>query len=246
MVQLLKNIRTLYTCPAAGPADEAGAIDRAAIAWSDGIIRWVGKESDLPSEYARLPQYLTHDAGEAIVIPGLIDCHTHLAFGGWRADEFEARCRGDDYRAIARRGGGIAATVRVTRAATEDELLATARGFRREMLRLGITTIEAKSGYGLTVADEMKLLGVYRRLNEEGPPRIVPTLLAAHVVPAEYRDRPADYVRIVCEQLIPLVAAKRLADFCDVFVDETAFSPDAARADSACGVGLRTQAEAAR
>jgi imidazolonepropionase len=241
MTEILKNIRTLYACPAAGAADDPGAIDRAAIAWDDGLIRWLGRQSDLPREYARLPAEAVYDAAEAIVVPGLIDCHTHLAFAGWRAEEFEARCRGDDYRAIARRGGGIAATVRATREATEDELLARARGFLQEMLALGVTTVEAKSGYGLTVADELKLLRVYRRLNDEGPQRIVPTLLAAHVVPAEYRAEPARYVRLVCEELIPRVARQRLAEFCDVFVEETAFSPDAARdiLQSARAQGLR-------
>ena len=204
MTHILKNIRTLYTCPAGGAADDVGAIDRAAIAWSDGLIRWVGRQADLPGEFARLPAEATHDAEEAIVIPGLIDCHTHLAFGGWRAEEFEARCRGDDYRTIARRGGGIAATVRATREATEAELVAKTRGFLREMLLLGVTTVEAKSGYGLTVADELKLLKVYRRLNDEGPQRIVPTLLAAHVVPEEYRDRPGEYVQLVCEEAGPV------------------------------------------
>ena len=229
MVEVLRNISTLYSCPAGGAADNAGAIKRAAIAWSDGVIRWVGTEADLPGEFSRPPREASHDAQGAIVIPGLVDCHTHLAFGGWRAEEFEARCGGDNYRAIARRGGGIAATVRATRAASEEELLAKTRRFLQDMLRLGVTTVEAKSGYGLTVADELKLLRVYRRLNDEGPMRIVPTLLAAHVVPEEYRDRPGEYVRLICDELIPLVAAGRLAEFCDVFVEETAFSPDAAR-----------------
>jgi len=229
MSHILKNIRTLYICPAAGAADDVGAVDRAAIAWDERVIRWAGREADLPGEYANLPREAIHDAEGTIVVPGLIDCHTHAAFAGWRAEEFQSRCCGDDYRTIARRGGGIAATVRATRKATEEELLERTRGFLRQMLSLGVTTIEAKSGYGLTVADELKLLRVYRRLNEDGPQRIVSTLLAAHVVPEEYRDRPAEYVRLVCDELIPLVARGRLAAFCDVFVEETTFSPDAAR-----------------
>ena len=246
MVQVLKNIRTLYTCPAGGAADDVGPIERAAIAWSNGAIRWVGRQADLPAEYAGLPREAVHDAAEAIVIPGLIDCHTHLAFGGWRAEEFEARCRGDDYRAIARRGGGIAATVRATREASEEELLAKARGLLREMLRLGVTTIEAKSGYGLTVAKELKLLRVYRGLNELGPQRIVPTLLAAHVVPDEYRDRPAEYVRLICEELLPLVARpaagqvlRRVRRGDRLFAGRRAADPAGRR-------GPRTAAQAAR
>ena len=179
-------------------------------------------------------------------MPGLVDCHTHLAFAGWRADEFTERCRGATYAEIAARGGGIAKTVRLTRAASEDELLARARGFLQQMLRLGVTTVECKSGYGLTLEDELKLLRVYRRLQQECRGTLVSTFLGAHVVPPEYRDRRAEYVQLVCDRMIPAAAAERLARFCDVFIEAGAFRVDEARAIFAAGQrhGLRPKLHA--
>src|SRR5439155_5334196 len=170
-----------------------------------------------------------HDAAGALVVPGLVDCHTHLAFAGWRADEFSERCKGATYAEIAGRGGGIANTVRLTRAATEEELFARAGGFLSGMLRLGVTTIECKSGYGLTPADEVKLLRVYRRLRNAFPGTFATTFLGAHVVPPEFREDRGAYVKLICEQMIPAIAAEKLATFCDVFVEGGAFTPDEAR-----------------
>jgi imidazolonepropionase len=164
------------------------------------------------------------------VIPGLIDCHTHLAFGGWRADEFEARIQGRSYLDIAAAGGGIAATVGATGRTSTTELVERCQEWLAAMAALGVTTVEAKSGYGLTVGEELRLLDVYRQVHQRQPVRVVPTLLAAHAVPADYRERRADYIDLVCTMLIPEVARQRLATFCDVFVEESALTVDEARA----------------
>jgi imidazolonepropionase len=223
---VLSNIGALARCLPTGAADDAGVIRAAALVWEGATLRWAGPESDLPAEFAAWPR---QDAGERLVIPGLVDCHTHLAFAGWRADEFSQRLRGATYLEIAAAGGGIASTVAKTRAATAPELEARCLGHLAEMARLGITTIETKSGYGLTLEHELRLLEVYRRL-AGGAQRIVPTLLAAHVVPAEFRDRRTAYVELIEQEMIPRVAREGLARFCDVFVEESAFTiPEARR-----------------
>ena len=226
---VLRNIATLVTPPppsADAEATDLRRIEDAALVWTDDTIEWVGSEVDLPGEYEDAP---THDAEGALVIPGLVDCHTHLAFAGWRADEFALRLGGTSYQEIAKRGGGILETVRQTRAASEDELYDRSRSFLRDMAKLGVTTVEAKSGYGLTVADELKQLRVYRRLQETHPLQIVPTFLGAHTVPPEYEDDREGYLTLLRETLIPRVADDELAEFCDAFVEEGAFQPDEAR-----------------
>ncbi len=223
---VLTNIATLYTCAEPGGQGAVHAIADAALVWEGETIRWVGAEAELPAAYAAAGRL---DAGGALVVPGLVDCHTHLAFGGWRADEFEMRILGKSYLDVARAGGGIASTMRHTRAASEDALFERCLGFLGEMARLGVTTVECKSGYGLTLEDELKLLRVYRRLAVSQPLGIVATFLGAHVVPPEYRDDRAAYVRLLCDEMIPRVAAEGLAEFCDVFVEETAFHADEAR-----------------
>lgn len=222
---VLVDIATLATCPPDGGQGEIGLVENAALVWEGEDVSWVGAEVDLPIAYADWPR---ESAGGKTVIPGLIDCHTHLAFGGWRADEFEQKLRGDSYLDIARRGGGIASTVKATRAATEDELQHRARGFLDEMLHLGVTTVECKSGYGLSLEDELKQLRVYKNL-QEGPQRIESTFLGAHIVPPEYKENRSDYIRILTDELIPKVAEEGLARFCDVFVEDTAYSDDEAR-----------------
>ena len=223
---LLTNIACLATCRPAGAQADIHAIPQAALAWDDGRIVWAGPEAELPP---RLRSGDVLDAGGRLVVPGLVDCHTHLAFGGCRADEFERRLRGETYRDIAAGGGGIAATMRATRAASEGELLARAAGFLAEMLTLGVTTVECKSGYGLDEASELKLLRVYQRLAEHGSQRLVSTLLAAHAVPPEYRDRRDAYVALVLDRIIPAASAAGLASCCDVFVDDSAFTVEEAR-----------------
>ena len=241
---VLTNIALLATCRPEGGQGDIHAVPRAALAWEDGRILWAGPEADLP---ARLRGGEQVDAGGRLVIPGLVDCHTHLAFAGWRADEFERRLRGESYLEIAAAGGGIAATVQATRAASGAELAARAAGFLEGMLSLGVTTVECKSGYGLDEQSELGLLRVYARLAELGPQRLVPTLLAAHVVPPEYRDRRAAYVALVTHRIIPATAAERLARCCDVFVEASAFTVDEARrillAGRAAGLAPRLHAD---
>ena len=165
------------------------------------------------------------DAGRGgVMTPGLVDCHTHLVFGGNRADEFERRLEGASYAEIARAGGGILSTVRATRAASEDELLASALPRLQALIDDGATTVEIKSGYGLSVADELKMLRVARRLGERLPVRVVTTLLGAHALPPEYHDDSDAYIDLVCDEMIPAAAAEKLADAVDVFCETIAFS----------------------
>jgi imidazolonepropionase len=222
---VLTNISHLYTC--AGDAQgEVGHVPDAALAWEGKAIRWVGPAKELPAEFKK---WESEDAGGRIVIPGLIDCHTHLAFGGWRAGDFERRIKGETYLQIAQAGGGIASTVAKTRALSEAELVERANDVLEEMVALGVTTVEAKSGYGLTVADELKTLRAYRTLSERQSVRLLSTFLGAHTVPPEYRERRTEYVRLIVEEMIPAVAAEKLATFCDAFVEASAFTHDEAR-----------------
>jgi imidazolonepropionase len=220
---VLRNIGLLATCRADGPQSQLHAIADAALAWWGDTITWVGPARELP---ASADDGDTRDAAGGLVIPGLIDCHTHLAFGGWRADEFARRLAGESYADIARTGGGIAATVARTRALDEDALIARCRGFLAEMVALGVTCVEAKSGYGLDRETERRILRVYRALDGSGPVRIVPTYLGAHVVP---KDSSRDQYLVLVEQMIAAVGQEGLARFCDVFVDEGAFTVEEAR-----------------
>jgi len=225
-VRILRNIGVLATCRATGGQGEIHVIEQAALVWQDDLILWVGREEELPLVHETAE---SEDAGGRLVIPGLVDCHTHLAFGGWRAEEFERRLQGETYLEIARSGGGIASTVRATRAASADELVSRAKAALAQMRQLGVTTVECKSGYGLDEPTERKLLEVYRRLAVEQPVRLVPTFLGAHVVPAEHRERRGAYVDWLVDEMIPAVARERLARCCDVFVEQSAFSLEEAR-----------------
>jgi imidazolonepropionase len=243
-MKVLANISQLATCRSEGGQGDIHAIPDAALVWDEGVVVWAGPERELPKEHRRADRI---DAGGRLVIPGLIDCHTHLAFGGWRAGEFEQRIRGRSYQEIAQAGGGIAATVRETREATEQQLVERAGRFLEAMLALGVTTVECKSGYGLSEEAELKLLRVYRRLAQEQPVRLVPTFLGAHVVPAEFRDCRAAYVDLLVHRLIPTIAREQLAAACDVFLEESAFSVDEARrilrAGQQSGLGAKLHAD---
>jgi imidazolonepropionase len=222
-----------------------GVVENAALLIEGGRIVASGTYADLRAQIANADSVI--DAHGRCVTPGFVDAHTHLVFAGNRAAEFEQRIAGATYQQIAAAGGGILRTVALTRAATEDELLVAARRHRDWMLRGGTTTIEAKSGYGLDRETELKMLRALRRLNEEGPARIVPTLLAAHTVPPEFAGRRQEYVRFVAEELIPEVAAAKLARYCDAFCDDHAFTVDECRtvltAAQRHGLGLRIHAE---
>jgi imidazolonepropionase len=165
-----------------------------------------------------------HDAHGAWLTPGFVDCHTHLIWAGSRAAEIEQRFRGVPYAEIAKQGGGILSTVRATRAATEQELLEQALPRLNALMSEGVTTVEIKSGYGLTLADELKMLRVARKLGEQTKVHVRTTLLAAHAVPPEFAGRADDYVNLICDELIPAVATEKLADAVDVFCEHIAFS----------------------
>ncbi len=187
------------------------------------------------------------DAGGRMVLPGFVDAHTHPVFAGTRVGEFEERIKGATYKEIAARGGGIQSTVNQTRAASVAELVATGKRYASWFLRGGTTTVEAKSGYGLSLADEIKMLRAIRRLDEETPLRYVPTFLGAHTVPVEFRNRRSDYVSLVIDEMLPQIAREKLAEYCDVFCEENVFTTDeswrilsAARCN---GLGLRIHAD---
>jgi imidazolonepropionase len=224
---------------------ELGVIpDAAMMAWN-GCIAAAGPYAELRDKIP--PDAVLIDAEGCAVTPGFVDAHTHLVFAGNRAGEFEQRIGGATYQQIAAAGGGILRTVEATRAASEDELLEGARRHRDWMLRAGTTTIEAKSGYGLDRETELKMLRVLARLGDEGPARIVPTLLAAHTVPPEFTARREEYVRWIAAELIPEVAAAGLARFCDAFCDDHAFTVEETRtvltAARRHGMRLRVHAE---
>lgn len=240
---LLKNISILYTCRDVGGQGELNPIENAALVWEDGIIQWAGRESDLPEIYADQPSL---SANGNIVIPGLVDCHTHLCFGGWRADEFEMRIQGKSYLDIAKEGGGILSTVRATRKTSDQDLYNKASKLLEEIIKGGVTTIECKSGYGLTFEDELKQLRVYKRLNENYPVHLVSTFLGAHTYPPEFKNDHEEYIQLLINEMIPAVAEEKLADFCDVFVEDSAFSTDEARRilEAAKKYGLRPKIHA--
>ena len=242
------NCRQLVTL--AGPARPRAVAEMRALAIipdgamriRDGRIVAVGTRAELEGGAAEVI-----DAARGIVLPGFVDAHTHPVFAGARADEFEQRTEGATYEEIAARGGGIRATVRRTREAGEASLLDAGRRYREWFLRGGTTTIEAKSGYGLSLEAESKILHVIRRLGEEGSLRYVPTFLGAHEIPDEYRGRRDAYVDLVIHEMLPHIAERRLAEYCDVFCEPNVFPAQQAgavlRAARALGLGLRLHAD---
>jgi imidazolonepropionase len=200
-----------------------GAIEDAALAVSGERIAWLGRRADLPGAPDKLAKTV-HQGGGRWMTPGLIDCHTHLVFGGQRAGEFELRLGGATYEEVARAGGGIVSTVKATRAASEEELLASARRRLASFLREGVTTIEMKSGYGLNTADELKMLRVARKLSEAAPVSVATSFLGAHALPPEYAGRQGAYVDLICEEMLPEVARSGLADAVDAFCETIAFT----------------------
>ncbi len=205
------------------PGGEAfGAIRDGAIALKDGRIAWIGLARDLPAGNIG-PETAVHDLGGGWITPGLIDCHTHLVYGGSRAHEFELRLNGASYEEIARAGGGIVSTVAATRQADEEELLRQSERRLRALLAEGVTTIEIKSGYGLDPENELKCLRVARRLGERYPVRVRTTLLAAHAVPPEFKGNADGYIDLVCREIIPEAASSGLADAVDAFCETIGF-----------------------
>jgi imidazolonepropionase len=218
-----------------------GLVAGAAVAVKGGRVAWVGPESDVLREFRELPEL---DCAGRAVIPGFVDCHTHLVFGGDRADEFARRLRGESYGEIMAAGGGIQRTVTATRATDTSTLLDAAVRRAQRMLETGTTTVEVKSGYGLDVATELRMLEVANSISEYVPVDVVTTFLGAHVVPTEYRHDREAYVRLVVDEMLP--AARGLASFCDVFCEEGAFTVDEARTilTAAAALGLNPRLHA--
>ena len=200
-----------------------GAIRDAVLVIREGHIEWLGEVGDVPSELVADPAQLL-DAGGGWATPGLIDCHTHLVFGGHRAHEFELRLQGASYEEIACAGGGILSTVKATRAASEDELFASASDRLATLLAHGITSVEVKSGYGLDLESELRMLRVARRLADQHPVHVSTTLLAAHAVPPEYATDREGYLTLVCDQIIPAAVAEGLVDAVDAFCEGIGFT----------------------
>ena len=195
-------------------ADTAIVVER-------GLVRWVGERAALPAGFADLP---VHAGGGALVTPGLVDCHTHLVYGGQRANEFALRLAGASYEDVARAGGGIVATVRATREASEDALFDSSSARLACLLAEGLCAVEIKSGYGLALAHERKQLRVARRLGEAHGVMVRTTFLGAHALPPEYAGRSGDYIDLVCREMLPALAAEGLVDSVDVFCERIAFS----------------------
>jgi imidazolonepropionase len=241
---ILTNISQLATCRPQGAQGDLHIITNAAVAWDGDTISWVGSEKDLPENFKTHPKI---DANKRLVIPGLIDCHTHLAFAGSRHDEFEQRILGKGYIDIAKSGGGILSTVKATRSASAKQLLNHCLDITKQMAALGITTVECKSGYGLDIENELKTLRVYRELAQVQPLTIVPTFLGAHMVPPEFaRDR-ENYINLLTNELLPIIAKEKLSNFCDAFVEDSALTLDEARqvlkAANNLGLNIRLHAD---
>ena len=233
---IILNAGELVTC--AGPklgTGPLGVISGGAVAVREGRIVWVGKTEVLKEEVRLVRGGQTVDAEGRVVMPGLVECHAHLAFAGERADEYQLRVRGATYHQIAAAGGGIASTVHATRLASDEVLRGLARQRLDQFLRFGVTTVEAKSGYGLSPEHELRILQVYRDINATHPVDVVPTLLAAHVTPVEYIGREDEYVELVVKRMIPSAAKPKLARFCDAFCEEGGFTVEQCRRVLAAG-----------
>ncbi|MDE3171994.1 MAG: imidazolonepropionase [Gemmatimonadota bacterium] len=250
---LLVNASQVVTCAGRAEARRGGAMDDVAartglaVAVRGDRIDAVGPEDDVRRAY---PEADVVDCGRGVLAPGFVDSHTHAVFGRGRAAEHEMRAAGLDYMEIARRGGGIHASVRDLRQRSEDELYALARGRLRTLARSGVTTVEVKSGYGLALDDELKMLRVIRRLAGDLPLRLVPTFLGAHEIPLEARATAGGrraYINTLIHEMIPRVAAERLASFADVFCETHVYTADESReilaAARAAGLGLKLHAD---
>ncbi len=204
-------------------------IEKGGIIIEDGIIRWVGPDSEMPEPEGHVRDEVYMDALGRAVLPGFVDSHTHLVFGGYRPEEFGWRLKGDTYMSIMERGGGIQSTVNATRAASAEELREKAEWYLDEMSAMGVTTVEAKSGYGLDTETEERMLRVIKELAED-PERkvdVVPTFLGAHAVPKEYKGRTAEYVDLIIKEMLPRF--RDMAEFCDIFTEKNVFELEDSR-----------------
>ncbi len=247
---LVYNIGTLQTpvgsCKHGGGAQgENSKIKNAALYAENGIIKVITGDGRLP-QGADGADVVKIDAQGALVTPGLVDAHTHLVFGGWRQGEIPLKLRGATYLDILRAGGGILDTVRHTREESREQLLEKSRGFLDEMLSLGVTTAEIKSGYGLDKENELKQLSITRQLQAEHPMDLVSTFLGAHAIPDEYKGRADEYIDMLISQVLPQVAEEKLAEFCDVFCEDSVFDVEQSRRIllAAQKLGLRSKIHA--
>ena len=222
---------------------ELGIIDDAAIQIRDGVIAALGAASEVASNATAR----TLDAAGSVVMPGFVDAHTHPVFAGTRENEYEMRAAGLTYQEIAARGGGIRSTVRSTREASADELFSLAQRRTQSLLEHGTTTAEAKSGYGLSLDDELKILRVIQRLNAETSLELIPTFLGAHEIPDEYRADREGYINLVTDEMLPRVAGEKLARYCDVFCESHVFNLEESRRMLSrareLGLGIRIHAD---
>ncbi|MEH7558672.1 imidazolonepropionase, partial [Priestia megaterium] len=204
---------------------DIGIIEHGSVVVENGLITFVGSDVEAERYVHTLNGHITTiDASGKIVTPGLIDAHTHIVFGGSREKELEMRLNGAKYIDILKAGGGILQTTTSTREATEDQLIQETSKRLNRFLQYGVTTVEAKSGYGLTLEDELKQLRAAKKLHEKHPVDLVSTFMGAHAVPVEYKENPDEFVRLVIEEMIPRVAEENLAEFCDVFCEEGVFT----------------------
>lgn len=248
---ILRHARQLITCagdvPRRGARQaDAGAIPDGAVASFEGSIVYAGPSTELASHVAPAPGARIVDVREYSLVPGFVDAHTHAVFAGDRRDELRRRLAGATYAQIAAEGGGIVSTVTATREASEDALVEQSARRLDEMLACGTTTCEIKSGYGLDVESELKMLRAIARLEAGHVMDVVPTFMGAHEVPIEYRQRRDEYVRLVIEEMIPAVAAERLAEWCDVFCESGVFTPGESRRilNAGARAGLRPRVHA--
>lgn len=246
MRQALYNISSVALGTLPGSPNELEVLVNPIFLLENDRVLWVGPAENAPQGWREECEEV-HDLKGRAVLPGFVESHTHLVFAGSRAHEFSLRCAGATYEEIGRSGGGIRYTAQCVRQASEEELIEEAMPRLRALLNFGVTTVEIKSGYGLTLESELKMLRVIRALGERTPQRIVSTFLGAHVVPPEFRERKEAYVDLVVEEMLPAVAAENLADFCDVFCESGAFSVEDTRRileeARRHGLGLKIHAE---
>lgn len=231
---VIRNIKQLATPVTDGKPFLRGeemraieTIDNAALVVLSDTIEWIGRDADLPERYAENADSI--DGAGLVALPGFVDMHTHMVFGATREEEFAMRCSGATYQEIAAKGGGINNTVRTTREADKSRLRKQTIRFLDKMIRHGSTTVEIKSGYGLSEKDELKMLDVIRMVKEDHLITIVSTFLGAHALPPEYKEHREEYVDLVCKRMIPYVAQKKLTGFCDVFCENGFFTLDESR-----------------